>query len=63
MPRNTVTFATSLRVNLSEVFKQLEESFSDKDNNESKRGLWVSEESGREVALPTLINEALKQDL
>ena len=50
-------------MNLREIFKLLEESFSDEDDNESERGLWVSEESGREVALPALINEALKRDL
>jgi len=48
---------------LSEVFKQFKESFSNKGDNEGKRGLWVSEASGREVALPALINESLKQDL
>lgn len=36
---------------------------SDEDDNESERGVRISEESGREVALPALMHEAIKRDL
>ena len=36
---------------------------SDEDDDESERGVQISEESGREVALPALIHEAIKRDL
>ena len=61
--RNTVTLAIGLGGNLREVFKQIEESMSDEDDNESERGVRISEESGREVALPALMHEAIKRDL
>jgi hypothetical protein len=62
-PRNTVALAIGLGGNLREVFKQIEESMSDEDDNESERGVQISEESGREVALPALMHEAIKRDL
>jgi len=50
-------------MNLREVFKQIEESISDEDDNESERGLRMSEESDRKVALPALMDGAIKRDL
>lgn len=50
-------------MNLKEVFKQISESISDEDDSESERGLQVSEESDREVALPALMDEVIKRDL
>jgi hypothetical protein len=61
--RNTVALAIDLGGNLREVFKQIEESISDEDDSESERGFQISEESGREVALPSLVHEAVKRDL
>jgi len=61
--RNTVALAIDLGGNLREVFRQIEESISDEDDSESERGFWISEESGREVALPALVHEAVKRDL
>ena len=62
-PRNIVALAISLGGNLKEVFEQIEESISDEDDSESDRGLQISEDSGREVALPALMHEAIKRDL
>jgi hypothetical protein len=62
-PRNTVALAEDLGGNLREIFKQVGESISDEDDSESERGLQTIEESGREVALPALIHEALRRDL
>lgn len=61
--RNTVALAIGLGGNLREVFKQIEESISDEDEDESERGVRISEESSREVALPALVHEAIKRDL
>ena len=61
--RNTVALAIGLGGNLREVFKQIEESISDEDESESERGVRISEESNREVALPALVHGAIKRDL
>ena len=36
---------------------------SDEDDEESERGVRISQEPGREVALPALMHEAIKRDL
>ena len=36
---------------------------SDEDDHESERGVQISEQSGRNVALPSLMHEAIKRDL